>query len=360
MRRKRSGARIAGLWAACAVLIALVFATGVLQRQRVWPDVELDYTHEQRIWRTEDGDAYGRVGSGPYTELPVGTYRVKWRIEGDGENRMVLSCSNDARITPSEIALEPGVWEGEAWFEVKDPAHNFSINLDFLSGTFMQVHSIRLYTPFYSDHAFTFAAAMLVLCLLLTLHLRGKLAPQPRREMLVLAAAVVLTSLPALQENSLVGHDTYFHAARLMNLADGLRSGQLPVRVGGFSYNGYGAMTSVFYPDLLLYPWALLLLGGASINYVIHSLMIAVNALTALCMWTAGKRMLKSRQAALCASLLYLFSLYRLENLYRRFALGEMLAMAFLPLFLLGLYEVMLGDKRRWPVLVLGACWARR
>lgn len=354
--RKKRGAIIAGMWVLCALAIAVVFATGVLDRQQVWTDVQLTGADGARHeWRIADGDAYGRVGSGPYTDLPVGTYRIKWQIEGDGENRMVLSCANDARMTPEEIAIEPGVWEDEAWFEIKDPTHSFAINLDFMSGTYLRLDNIRLYTPFYRDSAFTFAAALMALCLLATLYLGGRLTAQGMRELALLALAVALASQPCLGENSPLSYDTHFHAARIMNLADGLRSGQLPVRVGGFSYNGYGAMTSVFYPDLLLYPWALMLLGGASMTYVINTLVIAVNAMTAACMLVCGRRLLGSREAALCASVLYLFSIYRLEDLYCRFMVGEMLAMAFLPVFLLGLYEVVLGDKRRWPVLALGA-----
>ncbi|MGN0773385.1 MAG: hypothetical protein ACI4MP_06285 [Candidatus Ventricola sp.] len=355
MKRKKSGATILAMWALCAVVIAAVFATGVLNKQKVWTDVQLDYTGgSQQEWRIENGDEYGYVGSGPYYNLPVGTYRVKWQIDGDGANRMVLSSANDARITPAEITIEPGKWEDEAWFEIKDPTHSFFIHLEFASGSFMRVDNIRLYSPFYTDSAFTFAAALIVLCLLATLYLRGRLSSQGMRELAVLAIAVMLASIPCLRKDSMMVTDTHFHAARIMNLADGLRSGSFPVRVGGFSYNGYGAVTSVFYPDLLLYPWALMLLGGASMAYVLNSLTIVINALTVWCMWKAGERLLGNRQAALCASLLYLFSIYRVADAYNRFALGEMLAMTFLPFFFLGLYEVVLGEKRRWPTLVLG------
>ena len=106
MKRKRKGAAIAAVWIICALAVAAVFATGVLNRQKVWTDVQLTGADDaQREWRLADSDAYGRVGSGPYYDLPAGTYRIKWQIEGDGENRMVLSCSNDAQITPAEIVI---------------------------------------------------------------------------------------------------------------------------------------------------------------------------------------------------------------------------------------------------------------
>lgn len=295
------------------------------------------------------------MATGPYMDLPAGRYRIKWWIEADGDNRIRLSCSNDAQITPSEIVIPAGEAQGEAWFDIEEPTHSFSVNVDFLTGTHMTVHSIRLYTPFYKDHAYTFSAVLVLLCILWTLRRTGRLTAQDMRELALLTIAVVFASLLHLGENTPSTHDTHFHAARIMNLADGLHGGQFPVRVGGFSYNGYGAMTSVFYPDLLLYPWALMLLGGASITYVLNSLVVAINVLTAACMLLCARRILRSREAALCASILYVLSIYRLTNIFERYALGEMLAMAFLPIFLLGLYEVMLGDRRRWPVLALGA-----
>lgn len=345
--------RILGLWTVSMLLIALVFLSGVLDKQKVWPDVQLDC--EKRVWRLEDGDAYGRVAAGPYYNLPVGRYRIKWQIEGDGENRMVLSCGNDARMTPPEIVIPSGQWEGEAWFTLEDPVQFFSINLEFASGSYMKLHNIRLYSPFYRDHAFTFAAVLLAACLLVTLQRRGRLTAQSLRELALLAMAGAFASIPCLGENAPNAYDTQFHAARIMNLADALGSGQLPARVGGFSYNGYGAMTSVFYPDLLLYPWALMALSGASMSYVINTLVIAVNAVAALCMRVYAGRLLRDRQAALCASVLYVLSIYRMQDIYARLMVGSMLAMAVLPLFMLGLHEVLLGDKGRWPLLVLGA-----
>lgn len=351
---KRSG-RIAGIWLLCAVVIALLFMTGILDKQKTWTELKQEYTGGDNLWRVEDGDAYGTVATGPYFDLPVGTYRIKWQIEGDGENRIVLSNSNDAAVTPDEFIIYPDKWQDEAWFEIKEHTHSLSVNVQFASGSWMQLHNIRLYSPMYTDNAWTVSLLLIALCALVTMHLLGRLTPQGMKEIALLAIAVLLVSQPCLGENSPMAYDTHFHAARIMNLADGLRSGLLPVRAAGFSYNGYGAMTSVFYPDLLLYPWALALLGGASITWVINSLVVVVNALTAACMYSCAKRMLGHRQGAMCAAILYVFSIYRLEDLYCRLMVGEMLAMAFVPVFLLGLYEVILGDKRRWPVLVLGA-----
>ena len=108
------------------------------------------------------------------------------------------------------------------------------------------------------------------------------------------------------------------------------------------------------YPDLFLYLPALMLLTGASIQLAMHTLIVGVNIVTAATMYALARRLF-GKHAAVCAAVLYTLATYRLSDLYPRAALGEALGMAFVPLFLLGLYEVLAGDRRRWPLLALGA-----
>jgi len=166
---------------------------------------------------------------------------------------------------------------------------------------------------------------------------------------------VLIASGPALKDTVGIGHDTTFHLVRLCNLADGLAAGQFPVRAGGFSYNGYGAITSVFYPDVFLYPFALMMNLGASMQYAVNAFFITVNIASAAAMYIAAKRIFRDEWAGICASVLYTLSIYRISDVFTRYAFGEMTAMVFLPLFLLGLYEAALGDKNRWPLLGLSA-----
>lgn len=343
------------IWLVCAVLAVLLSATGMLDKQKIWPNVDLVYEGDKRAFSLEEGDAYGYVTQGPYTELPAGRYRIKWQIEGDGVNAVQLQCSNDVAIEPYRFETTPGAFEGEAYFTLADTVHNFSIRVDFCGGTWMQIHNFRLYSPVYADHCFTILALLAASGLLIWLCGRGKLTPERRGVLAVLALAVVFASVPALREETIYTFDMPFHAARLHNLADSLRAGQFPGRVGGYTYNGYGAVTSVFYPDLLLYPFALLLMLGASMTYVLNVLVIAVNALTAACMYAAAKRMFDSREAGVYASIVYVLCGFRLDRFYGSFMVGQILAMAFLPLFLLGLWEVFFGSRERWPLLTVGA-----
>ena len=351
-RRQWTGAAV--LLLVCLALIAVIFATGILNKQKVWTDLPLDYSGGKMSFRTELGDAYGNVAAGPYYDLPEGVYKIKWQMEGDGENAIVVTCSNGVEITPSEILTTAGEWQGEASFEIRGPAHNVSFNVEFREGTKFDIYNFRLYSPEYTDNAFTAAAVLLIGWLLFAF--RNRLNNQELREALViLGAAVIFASLPFLREDSLMAWDVQYHTLRIMNLADGLTAGQFPVRCGGFSYNGYGAVTSVFYPDLFIYPLALLAIGGASLSYIVSAAGIAVNALSAVTMYIAAKRLLKNHTAALCASVLFVLSTFRVWIEYESYMLGWLLGMAFMPLFFREMWEVVVGDKKRWVYLALCA-----
>ncbi|MGN0990293.1 MAG: 6-pyruvoyl-tetrahydropterin synthase-related protein [Candidatus Ventricola sp.] len=361
MRQKKSAALIPGLWAVCAALVALVFWTGVLDRQKTWEDMPyLLMDFGEGLQRdAQAGDAYGAMNGGPGLDLPAGTYRLKWAIEGDGDNRLVIATQNGAPVTPAEIPLAAGETQGEAMFTLETAAQGVDILVMFEGGTRIDVADMRLYSPEYRDHAFTFALLALALCALVTANRRGHLTPARRGRLILIGLAVLIASGPALKDTVCIGHDTTFHLVRLCNLADGLRSGQFPVRIGGFSYNGYGAITSVFYPDVFLYGPALLMNLGASMQYAVNVFFIAISAASALAMYAAAKRMFDDEWAAVLSSILYTLSIYRISDVFTRYAFGEMTAMVFLPLFLLGLYEVVLGDRRRWMTLgVSAACIA--
>ena len=350
-----------GVWLIALLLIAVVFVTGVLDRQKVWEDMPyLLMRFEEGLQRdTQAGGAYGAMNDGPGLDLPAGTYRLKWAISGDGDNRLVITTQNGAQTVPGEIPLPAGETAGEAVFTLENAAQGVDIVVMFEKGTHIDVADMRLYSPQYRDHAFTFAMAALLLCALHTALWRGCLTPARRGKLILIGLAVLIASGPALKDTVCIGHDTTFHLVRLCNLADGLAAGQFPVRIGGFSYNGYGAITSVFYPDIFLYGPALLMNWGASLQYAVNVFFIAVNAASAWAMYAAAKRMFGDAWAAVCASVLYTLSIYRVSDVFTRYAFGEMTAMVFLPLFILGLYEVVLGDRRRWVLLgVSAACIA--
>lgn len=62
----------------------------------------------------------------------------------------------------------------------------------------------------------------------------------------------------------------------------------------------------------------------------------------------------KSKIVGYLFAIIYTFSTYRSYNILIRFATGETLAMASLPLIFAGAYQVFKGDYRKCPMLSIG------
>lgn len=357
MKRK---AKLYGPVLLAALLCALVFATGALKKPKIFENITTDYMAFQKKlprYSLADGDEYGVIPMGRrgWMHLPAGEYRLRWAITCDGDNILRLTNTNDATITPSEFTIPAGAGDGELHFTVEEDCEDFKIEFEFAAGTYMDIYPVKLYTPEYQDDAFTllfFAVGASILWLMIG---TGRLTRENMAPMLFIALAVLIGSAPALKTTFVIGHDGTYHMARLLNLADGLKNGQFPVRMGGFAYDGYGGVMSVFYPDTFLYPFALMILGGASAVYVCNVFSVALNIGAALSMYAAAKRLFEKRWAATGASILYTLASYRVVNVFTRVAFGEALAMVFLPLFLVNLYDVVCGDARRWKGLALSA-----
>ena len=350
--RKRWQLEYAAL-ALCILVCAAVWMTGVLDRETVW-DLSLDYEGGDNSFALEDGDAYGVISGGTYCDLAPGKYRLRWEIESDADGRILLGDSVDVPIQPAEITFHSGMADEEAAFEIRDSIHSFNVGIEFSAGTRLKVKRIRLYSPVWRDNTYTFCSVVLLILGMFIAWKKGALTGERGRKTAILAIAVLISSSAALRTNC-TGSDVQFHAPRIMNLADALSRGQIPARVGGFSYNGYGAVTSVFYPDLFLYPWALAIMDGVSVNWVLKNLIIVLNALCAINMYIAAKGLFKDSEAAVCAAAGYVLSLYRLRDTYTDYMLGEMIAVVFLPVFIWGLWEILWGNEKYWPVFSLAS-----
>ena len=71
-------------------------------------------------------------------------------------------------------------------------------------------------------------------------------------------------------------------------------------------------------------------------------------------MYFTIKKIFKSKEMATVGSILYTLSLYRIEDVFVRAALGEVLSFIFFPLIILGLYEAIYGNKKKWYYIAIG------
>ena len=262
-----------------ALLCAAAFATGALTR---YPVLEaqvqaMDFPNGTAV-SLENGDVYGVVPSGgPGHSLSAGTYRLKWFVDGDGDNALHLYSENGVKMEPETVILPAGQFEGEFEFTLDSAISGLQLQFEFAAGTYMEIYDVRIYTPGCSDNAFTLLFASLAFSLIWVAVRRGKLRTAQIEGMLMIGLAVLFASAPAFQETLHIGDGIQYHLCRIENIVDAWQCGQFPARLGAYMYDGYGALTSVFYPDYALYPFALMRLCGASLAYVGNMLLISLN-----------------------------------------------------------------------------------
>lgn len=131
-----------------ALVVVLGFATGLLDKQRVFVDIahtDMVFEDDDRRLSLEEGDSYGILPCiGPYYELPRGTYRLQWHMDADGANKIHLDSTNGALMDPQVVELPQGEWEGEFEFTVvearQEPANQCRVLLRHVHGAALAAH----------------------------------------------------------------------------------------------------------------------------------------------------------------------------------------------------------------------------
>ena len=150
------------------------------------------------------------------------------------------------------------------------------------------------------------------------------------------------------------GHDFLFHAYRIEGMAESLTGGQFPVRIVGKSLAGYGELSGIFYPNLFFYIPALLRMAGVPIIVAHNFFCVLINIATVfLTYWSFNRLLNSTRTAAICA-MIYGSFMYRLIDLYVRSALGEVIAMAFMPMALISLWLMFNRSEKYWRAVAIG------
>lgn len=134
---------------------------------------------------------------------------------------------------------------------------------------------------------------------------------------------------------------------RIEGLKEGIQSGQFPVRMQPKWLNGYGYAVSIFYGDILLYFPAFLRILGLGVQTAYKYFVFFINILSAGIAYYSFKRLLRDEKMGLLGCMLYTTSIYRLDCIYVRAAVGEYCALTFLPLIITAVYEILWQENRK-------------
>ena len=186
--------------------------------------------------------------------------------------------------------------------------------------------------------------------------MRWSMVKQEKSKVWILfGAALILSCFPLFTADIKDAHDISFHINRIIGLCEAVRDGQFPALIQPDLNNGYGYAALALYPGLFLYIPAVMVLLGMPAVFAYKIFLVFINAGTFLIMYGSMRTLSCGRKNSALCSFIYTLSVYRLGCIFIRGALGEVLGMCFFPLIVAGGYELLSGDRKRWPLLVIGA-----
>ena len=142
-----------------------------------------------------------------------------------------------------------------------------------------------------------------------------------------------------------VSHDLTFHLNRFIGLANAFEEGQILPKIYPYANYSFGYATPLFYCDLFLYPFGILYHFGLSAVWCYKLCVLFYTALGNIFVYLIIKKETNDRKLSLLAAFLYLTCNYHLMNIFVRGALGEILAMTFVPLVLYAIYRILIKHE---------------
>lgn len=208
----------------------------------------------------------------------------------------------------------------------------------------------------YNDKYFACLFLILGAIIIYAVNSRNKNSDDRRNGIIfdILLITAVYTSVPYLNNFLPDAQDMAFHITRIEGIATSLRNGHYPswISMSGAYYIGYA--DPVMYPRVFLYIPAILICLGMSPMNAYKAFIFLINLASAFIAYYSFEKLFHSKSVGLVTAIAYNLCLYRLIDIYTRGALGELLAAVFLPLVFYGMYEVCLGNEKKWMILALG------
>lgn len=306
----------------------------------------------------EDGseESWG-IDSEPFM-IPEGSYRINVAYISDVDGFINAQIDNDMSDT---ISLESTDGEGRivSWdFYISHPTDKAKLRFRSESNpiSLISVELISLDGKHFNNDGIYLVLVcficFVILGIICWMVYKGKL---DLGTALILVGCPILFSIPVFIEKGLTfGIDIDYHLLRIQGLYQGLKEGQFPVIIYPNMNNHYGQMGAL-YPSLFLYIPALLRFFNVSLLMIIKSFIIVENIATTVVMYYICSKTFSDKKMTAIATILYSFDAYRFYvEYYGGGSMATGIAMVFIPVVIMGLYHVLLGDKKKWTWLAIG------
>ncbi len=173
-------------------------------------------------------------------------------------------------------------------------------------------------------------------------------------KIIIFLGLAILISIPYINTKEIFAHDISYHLNRIVSIKEELELGNFPVLIHSNLKDGFGYASPLFYPEIFLYFPAVLCMLGVNCFAAYKIFIFLVNLATIIITYYSANVIFKNKKISWITTLLYMVAFYRVSDIYIRGAIGEVLALTFLPLILSGLYEIIFGDNKKWWIICFG------
>lgn len=298
----------------------------------------------------------GIVASTPELVVNRGTYNISLNYEADENGNVIELWEQGNKV--AGWTLEPKQGEFSTDITLAKDVKQLAVKMNYGGrGSFViQKVTLTPATLFYTDTYFMIAVFLLLNLVgffLYQKHLEKPIAQEKLVDACVILGVALLATSPLFSTYLYNGDDLCYHLARMEGIKDGILDGQVPVIIMPDALQGNGYLNAM-YPYFFLYIGAFLRICRVSIALSYKVLIFLANLGSALCAYYAFRSVSKSRRCVMLAVVLYTLMPYRFTNIFSRGDLGETLALTFWPLVIVGMYHVLLGERKKWYYLAIG------
>ncbi len=278
----------------------------------------------------------------------------------------VISADHDVYVTFNQFLLRDALESMEQTLQLSSPGRvdDFSVSVTFCGYGEITVYSVEIeeiviyrYVRLLGTFLLFALIDLLAFLIFVDRYFLYK------KEVGILTLICLAAVLPFVADFAYHGHDTTYHAQRIVFLAEEIANGNYFPAIYSSALNDYGHAVPLFYCHFFLYLPAILYNCGCSLTFVYNLYMSAISVAACLIMYYCSLNIFRKRNTALLGAALYTLSAVRLTNLLTRAAFGEFTAQTFLPLVVLGFYNIYSAPKgekitikKYWPVVVGLSC----
>lgn len=169
----------------------------------------------------------------------------------------------------------------------------------------------------------------------------------------IIILSIILSTIFIFDKITYQGVDTEYHMSRIIGIVNSWKAGNVPAYIHLDTY-GYGYAMGFFYSNIFMIIPCLLYAKGVNIMIAYKIFILLCSIFTAISMYFCSKEISKSKYCATISTVLYTTCSYRIITMVIKSFAGEILSFIFIPIIILGLYELIFNDEKKWWLFALG------